>query len=44
MSKQCKDDKDKAKDKKKSEGLFVCKKCGSSSQKEKKLCKPVKNK
>jgi len=44
MSKLCKDDKNNSKDKKRIEGAFLCKKCGNTSQKEKKLCKPTKNK
>gem|GEM_PF-3187586 len=44
MSKMCKKDKEDDKDEKKSDATYVCKKCGSSSHKEKKLCKPIKNK
>jgi hypothetical protein len=44
MSKMCKKDKVDEKDEKKSDAAYVCKKCGSSSHKEKKLCKPIKNK
>lgn len=44
MSKMCKKDKVDEKDEKKSDAAYVCKKCGSSSPKEKKLCKPIKNK
>jgi len=44
MSKMCKKDKVDEKDDKKSDAAYSCKKCGSTSQKEKKLCKPIKNK
>lgn len=40
----CKEDKVEGKDKKKSDSAYLCKKCGSTSHKEKKLCKPIKNK
>ena len=40
-SKMCKKGK---KEEKKSEADFVCKSCGAASNKEKKLCKPIKNK
>ena len=43
MSKMCKKEKVDKEDKK-VDAAYVCKKCGSSSQKEKKLCKPTKNK
>ena len=43
MSKMCKKDKSE-KDTKKADAAYVCKKCGSTAGKEKKLCKPVKNK
>jgi hypothetical protein len=42
MSKMCKKEKG-VKDDKKADAAYVCKKCGSSSHKEKKLCKPIKN-
>lgn len=44
MSKMCKKDKVDEKEEKKSDAAYVCKKCGSTSLKEKKLCKPIKNK
>ncbi|MCW3785345.1 hypothetical protein [Plebeiibacterium sediminum] len=44
MSKMCKKDKKKDKDpQKQEEKKFRCKKCNQTSNKEKKLCKPVKN-
>jgi len=43
MSKMCKKDKVDDKDEKKPDAVFRCKKCGSTSRKEKNLCKPIKN-
>jgi hypothetical protein len=40
----CKKDKMDDKGEKKSEAAYSCKKCGCFSNKEKKLCKPIKNK
>lgn len=44
MTKMCKKDKIDEIDRKKPEAAYICKKCGSSSNKEKKLCKPIKRK
>ncbi len=44
MSKMCEKKKEDKKELKKEDPTYQCKKCGSTSNKEKKLCKPIKNK
>jgi len=44
MSKMCEKKNEDKKELKKEEVAYQCKKCGSTSNKEKKLCKPIKNK
>ena len=43
MSKMCEKKKEDKKENQK-DAAYQCKKCGSTSNKEKKLCKPIKNK